>query len=466
MDQKETNLLEKSQKKTIKENIYANLAVGFGDYYISPYAIALKTPPFWLGILSSLPNILGSIAQFWGNFLIKKTERKKIVFINIFIQSLIFVFISIFALLIALKINLTFYGFLFLFSLYVIAGNIAAPAFISWLGDLVETKKLAGYFGLRNSIGIIFNIFAVILAGMILDMLKFLNKDWTFWGFVIIFFLASIFHFLRAKVIKNIYEPYFTAPEESYFSFSQFLKRLPIGIFGKLVIFTALITFAANISGPYYNLYLFRDLKISYFQFLVLQVSATIGSFLAYFFWARLSNLIGHLKILKINAFFLFVPSLLWCFTIFMNNQIAFAFLIPVQFIGGIFWAGFGLANGNFFYSIVSRPKRNLCFTYSNIIYAFAIVFGSILGSFLIEIWKNSPINAIMLVSLLSSILRIIFAMLLIIILKEPAVIKKFTLKEKIEGISKFIILETKIFINEIFFLPYLIKKLIRKLKH
>lgn len=466
MEQTETNLLEKSQKKTIKENIYANLAVGFGDYYINPYAIALKTPPFWLGVLSSLPNIFGSLAQFLGNFLMKKTERKKIVIINLFIQSLVFIFISIFALLVSFKINLSFYGFLILFSFYVITGNIAAPAFISWLGDLVETKKLAGYFGLRNSIGVIFNIFAIILAGMILDALKLLNKDWASLGFAIIFFLASFFHLLRVRLMKDIYEPSFNAPEEIYFSFYQFLKRLPKGIFGKLVIFTALITFAANISGPYYNLYLFQDLKISYFQFLILQVSATLGSFLAYFLWAKLSYLIGHLRVLKINAFFLFLPSFLWYFTIFMNNAVAFAFLILVQFIGGIFWAGFGLANGNFFYSIVTRLKRNLCFTYSNIIYALAIFLGSILGSFLIEIWKNASINAIMLVSLFSSILRIIFALLLILILKEPVTVKKISLKEKIKGISKFLILETKTFINEIFFLPFLIKKVIRKLKH
>ncbi|MCS7200868.1 MAG: MFS transporter [Patescibacteria group bacterium] len=463
--QNKVDTLKKSRSNSIKENIYANLAVGFGDYYISPCAIALKTTPFWLGILNSMPTIGGSLVQLLGNYFIKKSSRKKIVIIAIAFQTFLFFLISLLSYLIFINLNFSFHYLIILFTLYVIAGSVAAPAFISWLGDLVDTKQLADYFGLRNSIGVAFNIIAVIFGGLILDFFKLNNESNVFFGFALIFLLASIFHLIRIKIMKNIYEPSFQPQEESYFSFYQFIKRLPRGIFGKLVIISALIIFASNISGPYYNLYIFRDLKFSYSQFLILQVSATIGSFLAFFFWAKLSNHLGHLKVLKINTFFIFLPAILWYFTIYMDSVMAFIFLIPVQFLGGIFWAGFGLASGNFFYTIVSRQKRNLCFAYSNIIYALAIVLGSIIGSYLIEIWEDAKINSIMLVSLFSSFLRFIFALLLIILLKEPASIKKITISDEIQQIKRFIVMETKIFINEIFSLPLLIKKIIRKVK-
>jgi len=415
-----------TQILSVKEGVLANIAFGFADRYISPYFIALRISSFGLGILNSLPNILGPIFQILGSYLIKNTSRKKIIITAVLAQALIYFLLSFLTILIFYKFNLNIYLLILVFSLYVAFGSIGWPAWLSLIGDIVDQNRIGYFFAFRNSVGVLAGTFAGILGGMLLDSLKIMMPHNLLLGFIILFATAGFLHLSRVFYFKKHYEPKFEVLPEAYFSLISFIKRLPYTNFGRFVILTSLISLAVNISGPYYNLYIFRDLKFSYLQFLVLNIVVSLSSFFVFNLWGRIIDKYGSVSVLRAGGFLISLVPLLWFFTIFLDNYTSFVFLILVHIIAGIGWSGYDLAVNSFIYASVSRPKRALCASYYSLISGICVLIGSFLGSSIIEIFKFIlPFNSIMFASFISGLFRFIGTLMLLIFVKEPLEIRK-----------------------------------------
>ncbi len=452
MNEKEKN---KTQIYSVKEGVIANIAIGSSDTFISPFFITLKISSFGLGLLSAISNIIGPIFQIIGSYLMKNKPRKEIIIKSVLFQSISYFLLGILTVLIFLKLEINIYWLILIFSMYVGLGSLGGPAWISLIGDIIEKEKLGQFFAFRNSIGIIASTLAGVLTGLFLDSLKLFFKEFILLGFAFIFLFTSILHFLRIFYFNKHYEPEFKIEPENYFSFISFIKKLPKTNFGRFVIITSLISFAVNISGPYYNLYIFRDLQFSYIQFLILNIVVSLASFFTFSIWGKIIDHYGSVDVLRASSFLISLVPLLWFFTIFIdNNYLIFIFLIPVHIIAGIGWGGYGLATTSFLYTAVSRPKRHLCSAYSSLIAGFCTLVGAFLGSALIEIFKFIlPFNSIMFVSVISGILRFIFSFMLLFLVKEPLEIRKSlfeAIKRDIIKIENFIVDFVKISIYEI----------------
>src|SRR5690606_13066252 len=62
----------------IYEASAASVMDGFGARYLTPYAIALGMSNAFIGLLSSLPQLFGSLSQIPGSKALEKFPRKKI----------------------------------------------------------------------------------------------------------------------------------------------------------------------------------------------------------------------------------------------------------------------------------------------------------------------------------------------------------------------------------------------------
>jgi hypothetical protein len=80
---------EQSKKLSIIEGSFWSVMDGFGSRYITPYALALGATNFAIGLLSSLPPLLGNLAQLPVIRLMKKRKRKNIVMTSVFTQALL-----------------------------------------------------------------------------------------------------------------------------------------------------------------------------------------------------------------------------------------------------------------------------------------------------------------------------------------------------------------------------------------
>ena len=119
-------LKKKARKYSIKEGIFASAKNSFGDYYISPFAIAINSSSSVVAMISAASGLLGPLSQMFGSRLPEKYPRKKIILKTILIESLMWLpFIAI-AVLFYNRILLESLPILVLFSfaLYIIAGNL------------------------------------------------------------------------------------------------------------------------------------------------------------------------------------------------------------------------------------------------------------------------------------------------------------------------------------------------------
>ena len=89
---KEKKEIERTKKLSILEGCFSVLQNGFGTSHLTPYALAIgKGNPYtttFIGLMSSLPSVLGNIAQLFTHSLMKKYSRKKILSSFIFLQAM------------------------------------------------------------------------------------------------------------------------------------------------------------------------------------------------------------------------------------------------------------------------------------------------------------------------------------------------------------------------------------------
>ncbi len=405
-------LKKASLKLSIKEGSFASVQTGLGDSYISPYAITVGASPFLIAILTSIPNLFGSFSQLLVAKLMGKMNRKTITIRFVSAHALIWLPMigSIFLYLKGIRFVPVI--IILIWTLYLIFLNIATPAWLSWMGDLVPETSRGKYFGLRNTICNSVLLVTTLLGGILLDHFK--NLNLVLVGFGLLFFVGMIFRLLSAFLLSKQYEPHIKFDSHYYFTFPDFIKRMRGNNFGKFVIFVMLMTLSTCIAVPFFAPYMLRDLKFNHTLFILIAIVVpTLSSIIAAPLWCRFSDKFGNILTLRICSLLICLIPLLWL----VSSNTYYLIFVP-QVVGGVGWSGFGLATSNFIYDAVTRQKRGLCFAYYNVLNGIGIFIGATIGSFIVKLPVHF-MNIFLFTFLISGILRLIAFAVLIPKLKE-----------------------------------------------
>ncbi len=415
-------LKKKARKYSIKEGIFTSAKNSFGDYYVSPFAIAINSSSSVVAMISAFSGLLGPISQMFGSRLPEKYPRKKIVLRSIFFESLIWLpFIAI-AILFYSGILLESLPILvlFSFSLYTIAGNLGYPAWFSWMGDIVENKHRGKYFSKRNLLMGFTSVVLAISAAFFLDY--FGKNHHIMFGFAILFSLALLSRLTCWKILHKQYEPKIKLKKGYYFSFWDFLINSNKNNFGKFSLFRFFFTFTTAISSPLLVVYLLRHLNFSYTAYMVIIFSGTIFSLIVLELWGKFADRYGNYRTLCISTLIIpFIP-ILWV----LNSNIFYLIFIPSA-LSGIAWAGIHLSETNFIYDNVSYQKRGLAISYYNMFWGIGLFLGASLGALLIKILDTNFIQPIILIFIIGALARAASVIWGLPKIKEIKKTKKFT---------------------------------------
>jgi len=423
-------LQRKSRHFSIKEGIFATIKNSFGNSYITPFAVAINASSSLIAMLSSVTGLLGPISQWQSSRLTEKYSRKKIITISIFFESLMWIPLIILAFLFYKGIIISTLPLLLLifFSIYVIIANIGAPAWFSWMGDVVDKNYRGKWFSKRNLIIGIFTVIFTILAAFFLDFFK--KNKCIMLGFMILFFLAMVSRLICIYYFKKTPEPKQKINKKNYFSLWKFLKKAPSNNFGKFTIFKASTSFAVFIASPLFAVYMLRNLGFSYVTFMTILLSQTIFGLIIIKQWGKFADKYGNYKALKITSVLISIYPILWL----ISDSPIFLIFCPAL-IGGIGWAGFNLSAGNFIYDSVTPKKRALAVSYYNLLNGIGIFLGAGLGAILIKILSINFIDKLLFIFLISSFARITVNLILLPSFKEIRKTKKFNSKKIIEKV-------------------------------
>ncbi len=397
----EEKLYTKTRQVSVKEGAFASIASGAGEAYITPYALELKASNLEIGFLSSLASFLAPLSQIIGSQLIEKYNRKTIVVVGVILQSLSWL------LLIALGFIFLIYGktdfliplFILSYVVYSTFGSIGGPAWFSLLGDAVPENIRGQYFSRRNKISGIVSTTATIVASIWL----YYAKEWQILipAFISLFAISAISRSISAYYLSRHYVKN-THPETNYyFSFWQFIKKAPTNNFGRFSLYIALSNFAINLAGPFFAIYLWKELAFNPIVFTLINISAGLFSLLAMPFWGKIADEYGNRELLKIGSLLLAIAPLLWL----VSKNPFYLALIP-QLVGGVGSAAFNLGASNFIYDAVTPDRRAICVAYYNTINGVGVLLGASLGGLVAQYLHFSFINIFLLIFLISSLAR------------------------------------------------------------
>jgi MFS family permease len=128
-----------------------------------------------------------------------------------------------------------------------------------------------------------------------------------------------------------------------------------------------------------------RDLHFSYLGFMFNTGTAVFIQFIALNSWGRISDVFGNRLILMVTGMLVPLLPLLWTLT---NN---FWYLIAVQCLSGLSWAGFSLSTGNLLYELVPAERRSAYVALHNVLVAVAVFTGAMLATLMIGVTPARP---------------------------------------------------------------------------
>jgi len=426
MEEKEDNeefLKEKTKKLSVKEGVAYSVMDGAGLRYISPYALSLGANNAQIGLLTSLPSLIGNFSQVFSPRLMEKQSRKKVILFGVLFQALMWLPLILVALTFLIRKQVeptSIYFVIAIYTMIVFFGSISSPAWNSLMKDII-TKDSGKYFGFRNRILGIVALIVMVGASILLNYFK--QRQEVMIGFIIIFSLAFIFRMVSFRILSKHYEPKLNLEKGYYFSFKDFIKESYKNNFGKFTLFIALVMFATSVASPFFTVYMLKNLNLNYFYWTLISISSAISAIVFMPIWGKISDKFGNLRVLKMTGALIPFAPLLWFFSVFINIQnpeILLYYLFPVEFFSGIVWAGFNLSSLTFIYDAVSKQRLALCIAYYNSLSGIGIFLGALLGG-----WISSMnlhffnIDVILWIFMLSAILRMLVYVFMIKKIKE-----------------------------------------------
>jgi MFS family permease len=407
--------VRKTLKYSIFDGSFYSSMVGFGESFYQAFAVFLKGTTTELGLLGSLPQLVGSISQLLSNRLIGLFgSRKRFVVMGAMLQA--FMLIPIMLVFLAQELSVPL--LIFFVCCYWVFGLITNPAWSSLMGDLVDEQERGSYFGRRNRIAGVVSVIAFVIGGFILQLFK--TNDAALGGFLLLFSLAFLSRIISATFLWRHHEPAFIPAEEELFGFLSFLKDARSNNYGLLVLFLASMNFAVYIASPYFAIYMLHDLKFSYWTYTLVQGTSLIVKYLCMPLWGKAADKYGSRKVLTLCAFLIVPVSAIWMFSP------SIPYLILVQCFSGFAWAGFELSFFNFLLEATEPARRPSMIAYYNVLNGIGIFLGAMAGSLLIAM-NTYFWTGILLVFLLSGVARLAVAFLFVFRLKEVRQVERIS---------------------------------------
>ncbi len=412
------NFFNKIRNKNLKNGLYYSIIdgilwaimFGFSENYIVPFALLFGASVFQIGLMQGLYQLGIGISQLLGAKFITRFKKRKTLSIN---ASRIHAFSWFFMVLIGIFIKEP-WAIIVVFFIGISATSFGGPGWLSWMNDLVPQKLRGKFWGFRNTVLGAVQFASISIAGLSLYFAKKAGHELT--AFLVLFTLAFISRVSNFFPLSKQYEPELKLPtREKEFHFKIFLTKLFSTNFGRFTVFIILISFAANLVGPFISVFIIQSLGFNYIQFTVILMTASIFSFVFMTYWGPLSDKYGNYRILYITAISMPLLALGWAF---IKN---FYLLILLQTFSGFLWAGFNLATTNFIFDAVRRENVTKIMAYFNTLNTTFAFLGAFAGGILAEMLQKAHItfwvfNHFTIVFIISFVLRVI---ILIVFLKN-----------------------------------------------
>jgi MFS family permease len=366
---------EQGRRYGLRDGACQAITQGSGEHYLSAFALLLQASPFQLSVLSALPQLIGTGAQLASVKLLQWfPDRKALIFAGTVGQAFVWIPIVLLPLLFSQWGPWLVVGGA---AAYFACTHFTTPAWNSLIADWLDQHERGAYFARRAQIIAGLSFFALCGAGGVLTLWQHSTAAW--WGFVLIFALAGSVRILSALALSPVQDVHQTAHQEAQQGFRSFFRLSATKDFRRFLLFSGLMHASVLIAGPFFVLYMLQDLHLSYLGYGGWLAAGLLGQLLTLQAWGQFGDRYGNKALLSITGFT--VPFLPMLYLVSTN----LGFLLAVNFLGGVIWAGLALGLQNYVFDSVRPEDRAKAIALYSTVNAVGWSVGALLGSWLVE---------------------------------------------------------------------------------
>lgn len=410
----------------LRDGVFQAATQGTGEQYLSAFALMLHATPFHLSLLSALPQLLGT----WAQFISVKVSywfphRTSHLLWGIVGQSLSWLPI------LALPLLFPQWGPWLVIAgaaLYFASTHFASPAWASLITDLLSANERGAYFARRSQLMAVTSFAALCLGGALLSLFEHYDRLWI--GFALLFLIAGMFRSFSAFSLAKVIDVPIQHEDPASRGFLAFLTNGTSKDFRRFLLFSGLMHLAVLISGPFFVIYMLQDLHFSYWAYGTWSAAAIIGQFVTLPSWGQFGDRFGNKALLTFTSLLVaFLPMLYLVGT-------AWPFLVLVNFLGGVVWAGLSLGLSNYVFDAVRPADRAKAVAVSSAVNAIGWAMGTFVGSWLIStvpgqidlgFFRLAPLSNLPFIFFISGVLRLAISLALLRTFHEPRRVEQKT---------------------------------------
>lgn len=404
---------DRSLRHSIRDGVAYTVMSGGTETWFSAWALHLQASASQIGLLASLPPLLGSLSQLLGAWLGRKAGRRRTIILwGASLQGAALLPMALLPLLVP---GAAFAAVLLAAVLYFGGVNAAAPQWSSLMGDLVPEDRRGRYFGLRNRLCSITGFTALALSGMLLD--TFSRRGLTTAGFLLVFTSGILARIVSIWHLARMHDPPGQVAALRVPPVGQLWQKLRRSPFVRFSLFFSAMQFGVAIASPFFVVYMLRDLGFSYRLFMGISAAAVLVQFLTLNHWGVVSDALGNRRILRITGILLPFLPIFWLFSAHP------LYLVLIQAVSGTIWAGYSLSAGNFVYDLIPADRRATLMALHGVGGGLALFLGAVTGGWLVTAFPErigmaglewTPSSPLLGLFLVSGLVRLCIAGLLL----------------------------------------------------
>jgi MFS family permease len=363
-------LCRRTQRLSLWEGALWSVMWGFGETYIAPYALFLNAGSMAMAFIGTGPVLIAAVAQLVSAsaqnrigkrlpVMLTGTTTQALIYLPLFILPAVLPSGGVAVMLGMVAVSFFALGF-------------SVPAWMSLMGDVVEPESRGSYFSNRTRVVMCVMLASMLIAGWIINRWKACGHAAAGFGFL--FSIAFLVRMISVLFLRRHYDAPVQKPRtEDYFSFLDFIRATPRSNFARFSFSVAMMHGSAQIAGPFFAVYMLRDLHWSYLQFTINMAVFLMAQSLFVRWWGALGDRHGNRSVLVATSWLMTTLPLFWIFST------DYFVLLLAQVVSGACWSGFNLATSNFIYDAVTPAKRARVFSYHNLLTGIFSVIGAML---------------------------------------------------------------------------------------
>ena len=234
---------------------------------------------------------------------------------------------------------------------------VSSCAYNSWVRDLVPERLMGRYFARRTAWSMAAGAGLSLLASMLVDKGGRPHMHDHAGYYSVLFATGAALGLLAVWFLSRMPEPPMAEARESNL-WRQLLQPVRQKNFRRLLAFTGVWTFAVNLSGPFFVVFMLKTVELRMSTIILLTVLSQFATFALLRVWGRLADRFSNKSTLSVAGLMLAGSYVLWLFVTDPGYfWLSIPLLILIHALTGIANAGVTLCSGNLALKIAPRGE-------------------------------------------------------------------------------------------------------------